>query len=179
LYIGLYKYSISVVYTLVLTCHVHLNTCWNFFVAKPQRVHYAPRMWKIWRGGHHKLSQPSQTIWLLRVIKMPTIWHYVTSLDSQQYSISHIALTSFRLVLLKQSGLKYVSFEVFMAVTLKNAVFWYIIQCGSHENQRFGRTYRHHHQGDKNLWARNNVSSNYQPKHAASQKTTFFRFQVV
>jgi hypothetical protein len=56
---------------------------------------------------------------------------------------------------------------------------------------RFGGTYRLHHPGDKNQQARNNVSSNYQPKHAAktycivsqlmqethgvtSQKTAFF-----
>jgi hypothetical protein len=43
---------------------------------------------------------------------------------------------------------KYVRFEVFMAVTMKNAVFWDIMPCGSCKNQRFGGTY-HLHQGDK------------------------------
>jgi hypothetical protein len=47
-----------------------------------------------------------------------------------------------------------------MAVTMKNAVFWDVAPCGSCNNRRFGGTYRHHHQGDKNQGDRNNVSGN-------------------
>jgi hypothetical protein len=36
-------------------------------------------------------------------------------------------------------------------------------------NRRLGGTYRFHHQGDKNRRARNHVSSNYEPKHAAKK----------
>jgi hypothetical protein len=49
-----------------------------------------------------------------------------------------------------------VRFKGFTAVTMKNAVFWDVTPC---ENRRFGGTYRLHHQGDKNRWARN-ASSN-------------------
>jgi hypothetical protein len=31
-------------------------------------------------------------------------------------------------------------FEVFTAVTMKNAVFWYVMPCGSCKNRRFGGT---------------------------------------
>jgi hypothetical protein len=44
----------------------------------------------------------------------------------------------------------YVRFEGFTAVTMKNGVFWDVTPCGSCKNQRFGGTYRLHHQGDKN-----------------------------
>jgi hypothetical protein len=52
-------------------------------------------------------------------------------------------------------------------VTMKKTMFWYIMPCGSCKNRRFGGTYRLHHEGDKNWRARNNASSNQQPKHAA------------
>jgi hypothetical protein len=51
---------------------------------------------------------------------------------------------------------------------MMNAVFWDVTSRGSCKNGRFGEKYRPHHQGDKNRRTRNNVSSNYQPKHAAS-----------
>jgi hypothetical protein len=44
-------------------------------------------------------------------------------------------------------------------VTMKNAIFWDVMLCGSCKNQRFRGTYHFHHQGDKNWRARNNVSS--------------------
>jgi hypothetical protein len=34
----------------------------------------------------------------------------------------------------------HVKFEVFMVVTMKNAVFWDVMPCGSCKNQRFGGT---------------------------------------
>jgi hypothetical protein len=39
-----------------------------------------------------------------------------------------------------KTRLNYVRFEVFMAVTMKNAVFLDVIPCGSCKNRRFGRT---------------------------------------
>jgi hypothetical protein len=50
---------------------------------------------------------------------------------------------------------EYVRFEIFTAVTMKNAVYWDVTPCGSCRDRCFGGTYRLHHQGDKN-----NVSSN-------------------
>jgi hypothetical protein len=55
----------------------------------------------------------------------------------------------------------YVRFEVFTAVTVKNAIFWDVPLCGSCKKRCFGGTYRPHHQGDKNRRARNNASCNY------------------
>jgi hypothetical protein len=39
--------------------------------------------------------------------------------------------------------------EIFTAVTMKNAVFWYVAPCSSCVNRRFGGTYRLHIQGRK------------------------------
>jgi hypothetical protein len=43
----------------------------------------------------------------------------------------------------------YVRFEVFSAVTMKNAVFWDVVPCSSCANRYFGGTYRLHLQGRK------------------------------
>jgi hypothetical protein len=48
----------------------------------------------------------------------------------------------------------HVRFEVFTAVAMKNAVFWGVTPCDSCKNRCFGETYRLHHQGDMNRWAR-------------------------
>jgi hypothetical protein len=45
-------------------------------------------------------------------------------------------------------------------VSLKNAVLWNATPCGSCKNQRFGGTYRLHHQGDKNRRDRLLVTAN-------------------
>jgi hypothetical protein len=58
------------------------------------------------------------------------------------------------------AGQCYVRFEVFTAVAMKNTDVWDVTPCGSRKNQRFGGTFRFHHQGDKNRRARNNVSIN-------------------
>jgi succinylglutamate desuccinylase len=50
---------------------------------------------------------------------------------------------------------------------MKNASLWDATLCGSCMNRCFGGTYQLHHQSDKNRRARNNVSGNYQLKHAA------------
>jgi hypothetical protein len=43
----------------------------------------------------------------------------------------------------------FVGSEVFIAVTMKNAVFWYVATCGSYKNRRFGGTCHLHFQGRK------------------------------
>jgi hypothetical protein len=43
-------------------------------------------------------------------------------------------------------------FEVFTAVTLKNAVFWNVTPCGLCKNRRFGETHLLHHQDDSVPW---------------------------
>jgi hypothetical protein len=69
---------------------------------------------------------------------------------------------------------KYVRFEVFAEVTMRNAVFWDFTPCGSCKNLRFGGKYRVRHQSGRNQRARN-VSSNKQLKHAAK---VIFPFQT-
>jgi hypothetical protein len=59
-------------------------------------------------------------------------------------------------------NLNYVRFEIFTAVTMKNAVFWDVTQCGSCQNPRFGGKCHLRVQGEKNQRGRNNVSSNQQ-----------------
>jgi hypothetical protein len=54
----------------------------------------------------------------------------------------------------------YVTFEVFTAVTMKNALFWDVTSCGSCKNRRFGGAQHFHDQGEKNRRARKTVSSN-------------------
>jgi hypothetical protein len=44
----------------------------------------------------------------------------------------------------------FVRFEVFTAMTMKNAVLWNATPCGSCRNQRFGGTYHFHHQDRTN-----------------------------
>jgi hypothetical protein len=50
---------------------------------------------------------------------------------------------------------QFVRFEVFMAVTIKNTVFWDVTQCGSCKNRHFGGTFSLHNQGDNSWQARN------------------------
>jgi hypothetical protein len=50
---------------------------------------------------------------------------------------------------------------------MKNAIFWNVTPRGSCKNRCFGGTYRLHHQGEKNLRTRKNVSSIKSLKHAA------------
>jgi hypothetical protein len=44
-----------------------------------------------------------------------------------------------------------VGFEVFTAVTTKNAIFWDVVPCRPHKNRLFGGTCRLYLQGRKNL----------------------------
>jgi hypothetical protein len=44
----------------------------------------------------------------------------------------------------------FVRSEVFMAVTMKNAIFWDVAPCGTCKNRRFRRMYCLHLQGEMN-----------------------------
>jgi hypothetical protein len=46
--------------------------------------------------------------------------------------------------------MKYVRFEVYTAVTIRNAIFWDVTLCGCCKNRHFGGSYHFHHQGGKN-----------------------------
>jgi hypothetical protein len=68
-----------------------------------------------------------------------------------------------------------VRFEVFTAVTMKNGVFWDVVQCTSCVNRRFGQTYRLHLQGRKICARGTSVGRFTQEVHGATcQKTVFF-----
>jgi hypothetical protein len=45
--------------------------------------------------------------------------------------------------------MNYLRFEVYTAVTMKNAVFWDVTPCDSCKNRRFGGAYGLRHQDDK------------------------------
>jgi hypothetical protein len=47
-----------------------------------------------------------------------------------------------------------VRFEGLSVMTMNNAISLDVVLCGSHRNRRFRRTYRLHHQGEKNQRAR-------------------------
>jgi hypothetical protein len=66
----------------------------------------------------------------------------------QHLSDSHRVLSSAPLPQLKRfvNEIIPVRFEVFTAVTMKNAVFWDVAPCISCVNRRFGGTYRLHYE---------------------------------
>jgi hypothetical protein len=70
-----------------------------------------------------------------------------------------------------------VRFEVFTAVTRKNASFGMLAPSGSCKNRRFRGTCHFHHQGDKNRRGRN-VSSNRQLNQAAKIFCSVLRLPV-
>jgi hypothetical protein len=59
-------------------------------------------------------------------------------------------LLSAYLIKHKESDTFLLRFEVFTAVTMKNAVFWDVTLFGASKNQRFRGTHCLHHKGDKN-----------------------------
>jgi hypothetical protein len=70
-------------------------------------------------------------------------------------------------------------FEVFMAMSMKNAVFWDVTTCGSCKNRRFGGMYRLHYQGKNTERSQNNISSNKYPVYGMFLvKWLFVRFYV-
>jgi hypothetical protein len=62
-----------------------------------------------------------------------------------------------------------VRFEIFTVVTKKNAIFRDVTPSGSCKKQCFRGIYHQHHRFEKNQRATNNISSNYQLKHAAEK----------
>jgi hypothetical protein len=94
-----------------------------------------------------------------------------------------------------EQSLRYVRFEVFTAVTMKNGVFWDVTPCGSCKSRRFGGTWRLLHQGDSLLlvfflvhrflspwWRRRQVPPKrrflQEPHGVPSQKTPLFKGYV-
>jgi hypothetical protein len=113
-----------------------------------------------WRSPQHAnrlSSRPTKqnfTIRCERILELPII------LTSTIIDIRFHVSKSYKLsTVWRQWNKKSERFEVFTAVTMKNAVFWDVTPCDSCKSRRFGGTYRFHHQGDKNRRSRN-VSSN-------------------
>jgi hypothetical protein len=73
-----------------------------------------------------------------------------------------VYVISLVLLYIERSGkfLHFVTYEVFIVVTMKNVVSWDVTQCDSCKNRRLGERCPIHHQGDKNQRARKSVSSN-------------------
>jgi hypothetical protein len=66
-----------------------------------------------------------------------------------------------------------------MMVTVKKAVFWDVTPCGSCKNQRLRGKWCLYNQSDKHWSTRNNVSSNYQPKHSVKKYYVSVRRLIV
>jgi hypothetical protein len=130
-------------------------------------------IWKcVWKHRYFSGYQISS----LSLIRSPWIKPHIGSKKSVHYwSVRREAwmIASYShenwecsLLLSCETKLNCVRFEVFTAVTMKKCrlmrcyAVWRLLE------PTFRRTYRLHHQ-DNNLWARNNVSRNYQPAHAA------------
>jgi hypothetical protein len=99
--------------------------------------------------------------------------YIVLRINSYCYLILNVSVTAYRIFCRylnclhisvffprKPSGRNHaeVRFEVFTAVTMKNAVFWDVAQCSSSVNRRFGGTYRLYLQGRKIRERGTNVS---------------------
>jgi hypothetical protein len=69
----------------------------------------------------------------------------------------------------------YAWFEVFIAVTMKNAVFWDVAPCRSCVNRRFGGTYRLHLHGRK---IRERGTILQPPAHAGSSLADFSTLKI-
>jgi hypothetical protein len=82
---------------------------------------------------------------------------------------------------INSENVNFVRFEVFTAVTMKNAVFLDVVRCSSCVNERFGGTYRLHLQGRKIRVRATSVSRwLHTGLHGAtSQKTAFFNVNFV
>jgi hypothetical protein len=64
------------------------------------------------------------------------VWSFAASLTHLNGNVlTHIAISSFLLNISSN-----VRFEIFMAVTMKTAVFWGVTLCGSCKNRSFGGT---------------------------------------
>jgi hypothetical protein len=88
-------------------------------------------IWMFWFCGRPTMASSTRNYMTASPLGTLTPVHRVMSQNSRPYIVS-------------------VRFEVFMAATMKNIVFWDMMPCGSHKNRCFGGTYRHHHQGDRN-----------------------------
>jgi hypothetical protein len=76
---------------------------------------------------------------------------------------------------LEQEQVDYVRFEVFIVVTMKNAVFWDVALCRYCVNRRFGGTYRFHLQGRKIRERGTSVSRWLQTKPCRSRVNRHFK----
>jgi hypothetical protein len=63
--------------------------------------------------------------------------------------LPHHILTLSAVCQAQSNNLKVVGFEIFTAVTMKNAIFWDVAPCGSFKNGRFRVTFPLHLHGRK------------------------------
>jgi hypothetical protein len=87
-------------------------------------------------------------------------------------------VTSYVELRIVSNRLCYVRFEVYTAVTMKNAVFWDVAPCRSCVTRCFGGTYRLHLQGRKIHERGTNVSSLQPSAHAGSTLADFSTIKV-
>jgi hypothetical protein len=83
-------------------------------------------------------------------LKISQICHKVYAfIHTLKYVHTYITKSTYTCISKMYSNVILARFEVFMAVTMKNSVFWDVMPCGSCKNRRFRGTYRFHHQSGK------------------------------
>jgi hypothetical protein len=94
--------------------------------------------------------------------------HYILPIKTSYKSVFFSLIISY----LNLSNFEefYVRFEVFAAVTMKNAVFWDVVACRFCVNRRFGGTYRLNLQGRKIRERGTSVSRWLQSVHTRSTR---------
>jgi hypothetical protein len=76
---------------------------------------------------------------IIRFWELSEATMYVSSTGTSDNLLSNLTKTARKWNFLKLM-MSDVRFEVFMAVTMKNGVFWDVMPCGSCKNRRFGGT---------------------------------------
>jgi hypothetical protein len=74
---------------------------------------------------------------------------YISDTVRQVETLDKCFCATFSVEGINKICLKFERFEVFTAVTIKDAIFWNVAPCRSCVNRRFGGTYRLHLQGRK------------------------------
>jgi hypothetical protein len=116
-------------------------------------------IWSPQMSGHYHFTKPSHLCVCVYIIR-----YYKRCVKEIRYPPINKVSNERALIYTAQQGpckhtMHHVRFEVFMAVAMKNAVFWDIMPCGSCKNRYIRGTHCLHYQGDK-IWRARNVSNN-------------------
>jgi hypothetical protein len=92
-------------------------------------------------------------VWAQQRSHYALAWSECTDLPANYFLCNHVFANEAHVRC--QTSLHYVGFEVFTAVTMKNAAFWDLVPRGSCNNRRFGGTGRMFSKDGGNTFLRN------------------------